>query len=81
MDSEIEAIKKNNTWELMELLAGRKVIGVKWVYKTKHNKNGEIDKHKARLVAKRYVQQHGIEYTKVFSPAARIVITQTLINI
>jgi hypothetical protein len=54
MDSEIEAIEKNNTWQLMKLLARGKVIEVKWVYKTKLNKNGEIDKHKARLVAKGY---------------------------
>lgn len=66
MDSEMEVIKKNNTWELMELPAGGKVIGVKWVYKTKLNDNGEIDKHKARLAAKGYAQQHGIDYTEVF---------------
>jgi hypothetical protein len=72
MDSEIEAIEKNNTWQLMELPARGKVIGVKWVYKTKHNENGEIDKHKARLVAKGYAQQHGIDYTKVFAPVARL---------
>ena len=70
MDSEIEAIEKNNIWQLMELPAGGKVIGVKWVYKTKHNENGEIDKHKAQLVAKGYAQQHGIDYTEVFASAA-----------
>jgi hypothetical protein len=54
MDSEIEAIEKNNTWQLMKLLARGKVIEVKWVYKTKLNEHGEIDKHKAQLVAKGY---------------------------
>ena len=70
MDSEIEAIKKNNTWQLMKLLAGAKVIGVKWVYKTKLNKNEEINKHKAQLVAKCYAQQHRIDYIEVFAPMA-----------
>jgi len=72
MDSEIEAIEKNNIWQLMELPAGGKVIGVKWVYKTKLNENGEIDKHKAQLVAKGYAQQHGIDYTEVFAHVARL---------
>jgi hypothetical protein len=40
------------------------------VYKTKLNENGEIDKHKAQLVAKGYAQQHGIDYTEVFAPVA-----------
>lgn len=49
MDAEITAIKRNNTWELCGLPKGQKIIGVKWVYKTKLKENGEVDKHKARL--------------------------------
>lgn len=37
-------------WELMDLPKGQKSIGVKWIYKTKLNQNGEIDKYKTRLV-------------------------------
>ena len=50
---------------------GIKKIGVKWVFKTKLNENGEVDKCMARLVVKGYAQQHGIDYTKVFAPVAR----------
>ena len=50
---------------------GKKKIGVKWVFKTKLNENGEVDKCKAQLVAKGYAQQHGIDYTEVFAPVAR----------
>lgn len=72
MDVEIEAIKRNDTWELTELPEGGKKIGVKWVYKTKFNENGEVDKYKARLVVKGYSQQHGVDYTEVFAPVARM---------
>ena len=52
MDSEIKSIEKNKTWELTNLTKGQKTIGVKWVFKTKLNENGGVDKYKARLVAK-----------------------------
>ncbi|KAL6344121.1 hypothetical protein AAG906_029789 [Vitis piasezkii] len=52
MNNEIKSIEKNQTWTLIELPAGAKKIGVKWVYKTKYNEHGNIDKYKACLVAK-----------------------------
>ena len=71
MDLEIQAIERNGTWELTEFPKGAKKICVKWVFKTKLNEKGEVDKCKARLVAKRYTQQGGIDYTEVFAPVAR----------
>lgn len=70
MDVEMEVIKRNGTWELMELLGGAKKVGVKWIYKTKFQENGEGDTYKARLVVKGYAQEFGVDYTKVFAPVA-----------
>jgi hypothetical protein len=72
MDSEIQSINKNKTWNLVELPAGHKPIGLKWVYKLKKNADGEVVKHKARLVAKGYVQKQGVDYEEVFAPVARL---------
>lgn len=71
MDEEIAAIKKNQTWELTDLPMGHKAIGVKWVYKTKLNKEGKVDKYKARLIVKGYKQEYGVDYQEVFAPVAR----------
>ena len=54
MDEEINAIEKNKTWELVEIPKGKEVIIVKWVYKTKSNAEGKIERHKAKLVVKGY---------------------------
>lgn len=56
MDGEIEAIEKNETWELTELPPGVSTIGVKWDFKIKLNEKGEVNKYKARLVVKGYNQ-------------------------
>jgi len=42
MEEEIEAIEKNDTCELVNLPQGKKVIGVKWVYNTNSNVEGNI---------------------------------------
>ncbi|XP_074328442.1 uncharacterized protein LOC141666351 [Apium graveolens] len=72
---------KNDTWELTDLLEGHKAIGVKWVYKTKTNQDGEVEKYKARLVAKSYKQRYGIDYDEVFAPVARVDTIRLLITI
>lgn len=81
MDMEIKAIERNNTWELIDLPQGAKIIGLKWVYKTKLKENGEVDKFKARLVAKGYVQQQEIDYTKVFAPVARMDTVRMIVDL
>ncbi|CAL8169005.1 unnamed protein product [Prunus armeniaca] len=71
IDADIQAIEKNETWELTDLPKGQKTISVKWVYKKKLNEKGEIDKFKARLVVKGYNQEHGANYQEIFAPVAR----------
>nr|GFB50989.1 zinc finger, CCHC-type [Tanacetum cinerariifolium] len=72
MQIEIDSINKNKTWKLATLLDNQKAIGLKWVFKTKRDGNGNIIKHKALLVAKGYVQEHVIDYDEVFAPVARM---------
>jgi len=71
MVEEMESIEKNGTWKMVDLPEGKKAIGLKWVFKTKFDANGSLQKHKACLVAKGYAQQHGIDFEETFSPVAR----------
>ena len=55
MMEKIQSLHKNQTWDLVELLEGKRAIGCKWVYKKKEavsEKEGE--KFKSRLIAKGY---------------------------
>jgi len=52
MTNEFLALQRNNIWSLVSLPLGRKTIGCKWVFRVKENPNGNINKYRARLVAK-----------------------------
>lgn len=52
---------------MTKLLKGLNTIGVKWIYKTKYNERGEVDKHKDRLIAKGYSKSHGNDFNEVFA--------------
>ena len=62
MKEEVASLLENDTWDLVKLPKDRKAIKNKWVFKTKRNNDGDIVRHKARLVAKRYTQRYGIDY-------------------
>eukprot|EP00253_Pinus_taeda_P007670 PITA_07670 len=81
MNEEIGAIEKSKTWELVHLPEGKDAIGVKWVYKTKRNVEGKIDRHKARLFVKGYKQQQGKDYYETFALVAMMETVRTVLSI
>ena len=72
INSEIESILQNLTWELVDLPPGCKPLSSKWVFKRKRKVNGSIDKYKARLVIKGYKQIEALDYFDTYSLVMRI---------
>jgi hypothetical protein len=72
MQSEMDAVETNRTWELVDLPHGHRAITLKWVFKLKRDEAGAIVKHKARLVARGFLQQEGIDFDDAFAPVARM---------
>ncbi|XP_074326749.1 putative mitochondrial protein AtMg00820 [Apium graveolens] len=70
MNEEMQSIKDNDVWDLIELPKGSKPIGCKWVFKTKRDSSGNIERYKARLVAKGLTRKRGVDYNETFSPVS-----------
>ena len=70
MMEEMESIGKHKNLELVNLLEGRKPIGVRWVFKVKKNPKGEMVKYKAQLFSNGILQREGIDFEEVFAPVA-----------
>ena len=54
MNEEIEALRRNKTWDLVKLSKCRKDIGNKWIYNIKHDCNDQVEQYHERLVVKGY---------------------------
>ena len=78
---ELNAININNTWELTKLPANKKATDVKWVFKLKLKLNGEITKHKARLVARCFMQKARLDYFEVYARVSRLETMRLIVSI
>ena len=67
MKEDINALEKNQTWELVPKPRDVKLISLKWVYKIKTRSNGLIERYKARLVAREFSQQYELDYDETFN--------------
>ncbi|GJR46103.1 retrovirus-related pol polyprotein from transposon TNT 1-94 [Tanacetum coccineum] len=72
MQDEIHEFDRLEVWELVPRPVYVMVIALKWIYKVKLDKYGDVLKNKARLVAKGYRQEEGIDFEESFAPVARI---------
>ena len=72
MNAEMEALEKNKTWELVDLIARKRLVGCKWVYTIKYKVDGLLKRYKARLVAKGNTQTYGVDYGETFVPIAKM---------
>jgi hypothetical protein len=81
MKEELDALHKNNTWDMVDLPPEESVVGCKWVYKIKTCSDGTVDRYKARLVARSFTQEYGVDYEETFAPVARLTFVHALLAV
>nr|GEU89944.1 retrovirus-related Pol polyprotein from transposon TNT 1-94 [Tanacetum cinerariifolium] len=72
MQEELNEFERIEVWELVPRSDKVMVITLKWIYKVKLDEPGGILKNKARLVARDYHQEEGIDFEESFAPVARL---------
>eukprot|EP00253_Pinus_taeda_P016175 PITA_16175 len=81
MVDEMASLHKNEALDMVELPAGRKPIGNKWVFKKKTNVEGKVEKYKSQLVVKGYSQVSGIDFGNIFSLVAKVISIRLLLSV
>ncbi|PRQ23920.1 putative RNA-directed DNA polymerase [Rosa chinensis] len=71
MQEEYDALMNQNTWTLVPLPPDKNLVPCKWIFKIKRNSDGSIARHKARLVARGFSQEYGVDFEETFSPVVR----------
>ena len=70
MEDEMKYMSANRVWDVEEIPKGVKTVDCKWVYKTKSDSKGNIERFKARLVVKGFTQGEGIDHNETFFPVS-----------
>ena len=75
------SIIKNDTWELVERPNDREVIGNRIVLRNKYKPDGNLERRKARIVARGFAQRPGIHFNQTFVPVARLESIRILVSL
>ncbi|GJY69225.1 retrotransposon protein, putative, ty1-copia subclass [Tanacetum coccineum] len=81
MNMEMQSMKDNQVWILVELPPNGRTVGSKWLFKKKTDMDGNVHTFKARLVAKGYTQTYRVDYGETFSPVVDIRAIRILLAI
>lgn len=66
----MNSMEKNKVWDFVELPPDAKAVDNKWIFKSKLDSKGNVERNKAILVAKGFTQRESIDYVETFSPVS-----------
>ncbi len=78
MKNEIQSLKNNNMWDIVNVLSDQHVLKGRWVYKIKCDTHGQVSCYKAHWVVKGYKQQFDIDYDQTFVSVIKLQMYKTL---
>ena len=79
MQDELNQFIRNDVWFQVPKTNDMNIIGTKWVFRNKMDEDGNIVRNKARLVAKVYNQEEGIDFDETYAFVARLEVVRLLL--
>ena len=80
-DRRIPIYYEDDVWEIVPKPKGKPIVSSKWIFKIKHVVDDNIEKYKARFVARGFSQKEGIDYEETFAPVARYTSVRVVLAI
>lgn len=71
IEKELRDLQVNGTWEVVTTPPGANIVSSKWVFRINFNTRGELERFKARLVARGFLQRYGIDFEETYSPVLK----------
>ena len=62
MKEELHQFEKSKVWNLVPRPNDHSIIGTNWIFRNKMDEHSNTIRNKARLIAKGYSQEEGIDY-------------------
>lgn len=81
MFDEYNALIKTGTWDLVPRPMGVNVVNCMWLFKHKYKSNGDLERHKARLVCDGRSQEIGVDCDETFSPVVKPATIRTVLSL
>lgn len=78
MDEEIASLRKNHVWQLVDRPSGKNIVTNRWVLRIKRKPSGEIERYRARLVARGFTQRLGQDYSETYAPVVNTTTVRLL---
>jgi hypothetical protein len=76
---ELKSHEEKNTWKIVPIPEGVKPVTSRWVNTDKYGPDGQLIKHKSRLVARGFQQEEGIDYEETFASVVKPASTRILL--
>ncbi|CAA7039177.1 unnamed protein product [Microthlaspi erraticum] len=81
MRTEVDALEQKRTWDICDLPPGKEALGCLWVYKTKYNSDGTIERYKARLVVQGNHQVEGEDFDETFAHVVKMNTVRSVLRL
>lgn len=78
-EDELKSHEEKGTWKVVPLPEGVKPVTSRWVNTDKYGPDGQLIRHKSRLVARGFQQEEGIDYEETYASVVKPASTRILL--